>query len=385
MSYLPDLTIEDILFEQKIISSDQLAAVKLEHINTGRPVEAILLEKEFVSQQQLIETKARLIGVPYVDIANQAISPEVLAYVPEQVAKRDMLIPFAYEVKTGTLSVAMADPLDLQVIEFIEKKSRAKIIPFLADREKIRLAIAERYSQSLSSDVTEALKEVPEEEKIKSQEEESLEKIDPQAGISKIVSRLLEFAVKARASDVHMEPLEDKTRVRYRIDGILHEKLILPRQFHESLVSRVKILSGMKIDEKRLPQDGRFNYKFENDDVDLRVSTLPTAFGEKVVMRLLKKSGGVPTLSELGLRGPALKNLEISMLKPHGIIIVCGPTGSGKTTTLYSVLTKINSTKVNIITIEDPIEYQIAGINQVQVNAQAGLTFASGLRSFLRQ
>jgi type IV pilus assembly protein PilB len=199
------------------------------------------------------------------------------------------------------------------------------------------------------------------------------------------VATVLDFAIKARASDVHIEPQEEKTRVRYRIDGILHEKLVLPKSLHEAIVSRVKILSEMKIDEKRIPQDGRFTFKIEKRMVDLRVSCLPTVHGEKIVMRLLKKGGGVIDLPELGLRGRALKNLEDSILRPHGIIIVCGPTGSGKTTTLYSVLSRINSSRVNILTLEDPVEYEIAGVNQVQVNRAAGLTFASGLRSFLRQ
>ena len=188
-----------------------------------------------------------------------------------------------------------------------------------------------------------------------------------------------------RASDIHIEPLENETRIRYRIDGILHEKLILPRRIHDAIVSRIKILGNMKIDEKRLPQDARFNFKAGGEDLDLRLSTMPTSYGEKVVMRLLKKTGGVPSLPELGLRGKALHNLDQNILRPHGIILICGPTGSGKTTTLYSILSKLNSTKVNIMTLEDPIEYQIPGVNQVQVNTQAGLTFASGLRSFLRQ
>ena len=173
--------------------------------------------------------------------------------------------------------------------------------------------------------------------------------------------------------------------MRYRIDGILQEKLSLPRTIHEALISRIKILSGMKIDEKRIPQDGRFTYKSTKDEVDLRVSTLPTVFGEKVVMRLLKKTGGIPSLSDLGFGGPQLKELEEAISKPYGIILITGPTGSGKTTTLYSILTKLNKPTVNIVTLEDPVEYQIAGINQVQINTQAGLTFATGLRAFLRQ
>jgi general secretion pathway protein E len=174
-------------------------------------------------------------------------------------------------------------------------------------------------------------------------------------------------------------------RVRYRIDGILSERLVLPKSVNDAVVSRIKILSGMKIDEKRLPQDGRFNYRAQGEEVDLRVSSLPTVHGEKIVMRLLKKSGAVPTMADLGLRGRALKNLEDAILRPHGIILICGPTGSGKTTTLYAVLSKINTNRVNIVTLEDPVEYQIPGVNQVQINPQAGLTFASGLRSFLRQ
>jgi type II secretory ATPase GspE/PulE/Tfp pilus assembly ATPase PilB-like protein len=191
--------------------------------------------------------------------------------------------------------------------------------------------------------------------------------------------------MRSKASDVHLEPQEDRIRVRYRIDGILYERLSLPLPVKEAVTSRIKILSDMKIDEHRIPQDGRFNFKFGNEEVDLRVSTLPTSNGEKLVMRLLKKSGGIPTLSELGLRGTGLRTLEASILRPHGIILVCGPTGSGKTTTLYSVLSKLNTTRVNIMTLEDPVEYQITGVNQVQINPDVGLTFATGLRSFLRQ
>jgi len=188
-----------------------------------------------------------------------------------------------------------------------------------------------------------------------------------------------------RASDVHIEPLIGETRVRYRVDGILQERLMLPHRLQDAVVSRIKILADMKIDEKRIPQDGRFNFKMGESEVDLRVSTLPTVHGEKVVMRLLKKSGGVPTMLELGLRGLALKHLESSIRRPHGIILVTGPTGSGKTTTLYSVLATLNNVNVNIMTLEDPVEYEISGVNQVQINPAAGLTFATGLRSFLRQ
>jgi type IV pilus assembly protein PilB len=203
--------------------------------------------------------------------------------------------------------------------------------------------------------------------------------------VANIVTQLLDYAVKSRASDIHVEPQELQTRVRYRIDGILHEKVILPKKVHDAVVSRIKIMSALKIDERRLPQDGRLNFSVGTAEIDLRVSTLPTVFGEKVVMRLLPKSNKAPTLSELGIRAGGLKALETQILRPHGIILMTGPTGSGKTTSLYSILSKLSSGKVNIVTIEDPVEYQIPGVNQVQVNTQVGLTFATALRSFLRQ
>jgi type II secretory ATPase GspE/PulE/Tfp pilus assembly ATPase PilB-like protein len=221
--------------------------------------------------------------------------------------------------------------------------------------------------------------------KVKTFDLQSISEVIKEAPIAKIVSTILEYAVKSRASDIHLEPQEDRVRVRYRIDGILYERLSLPLGVSEAVISRVKILSGLKIDERRTPQDGRFNFKVSDEEVDLRVSSLPTVFGEKIVMRLLRKSGGIPTLMDLGLNGTPLRTLEAAMLRPHGIILVCGPTGSGKTTTLYAVLSKLNTTRVNILTLEDPVEYQIPGANQVQINDDVGLTFATGLRSFLRQ
>ena len=376
-------TLEDILFEDKIITSEQLNVIRYDHINSGKSVESILLDKNFATVLQIAQAKAKLVGTPFIDLEGKNIPVDVLQLVPESVASKYILIPFARDPQTSGLSLAMSDPLDLQVIDFVEKKSRLNVIPYLASIDQINKAIKTFYAQNLGTEVNQALEETPE-LKDKITTPETLV-ISTDQGISKIVSALLEFAIKSRASDIHVEPLEDKTRIRYRIDGILYEKLTLPVKIHDSVVARIKILSELKIDEKRIPQDGRFNFKINEEEVDLRVSTLPTVFGEKVVIRLLKKSGRVPTLIELGLRGSALRNLEIAMLRPHGIIIVCGPTGSGKTTTLYAVLSKINSAKINIVTLEDPVEYQIAGINQVQINPAAGLTFASGLRSFLRQ
>ena len=306
---------------------------------------------------------------------------DVLNLIPEPVAKRYKLIPF--DKKGNLLQVAMADPLDLQVIQFIEKKSGMMIQPVMALPEDILKAINDQYSQNLTTEVTSALKEV---EEVKPEAEESDgPEIIREAPVTNIVNQLLEYAVKSRSSDIHIEPQEDHTRIRYRIDGILHEKILLPKGVHDALISRIKILSTLKIDEKRLPQDGRFTYSFGKEEIDLRVSTIPTVHGEKVVMRLLPKSVAAPSLAELGLRGVSLKNFETQLLRTHGIILVCGPTGSGKTTTLYSVLSKISTTRVNVVTVEDPVEYQIPGVNQIQVNPAVGVTFASALRSFLRQ
>ncbi|MCL5676231.1 MAG: Flp pilus assembly complex ATPase component TadA [Patescibacteria group bacterium] len=373
------------LLEQKIISEDQLGFIRLESANKGKRIEDVIKEHNFATEEQIAKANSQLFNIPYVSLTGKGISPDLLNYIPEPVARRYTVIPFDLDSKTNTLHVAMKDPLDLSAIEFLERKSGFSIRPYFGLESEIQLKIEEEYSQGLTTEVTQVLKESTIAAAEPVADSKKLAEIISDAPVAKIVATLLEYAIKARASDVHIEPQEDRTRVRYRIDGILHEKLALPKRVHDAVVSRIKILSDMKIDEKRLPQDGRFNFKFGDEEVDLRVSSLPTVFGEKVVMRLLKKSGGVPTLPDLGLRGLALKNLEANILRPHGIILITGPTGSGKTTTLYSILSKLNTTKVNIVTLEDPVEYQIAGVNQVQINPMAGLTFASGLRSFLRQ
>lgn len=384
MAQAAQFGIEDILFKQGLLNANQLSSIKLEAINSGKTAEQIIEEHQLVPVVKMAAARAQLLGVPFINLEGKAISPEVLNFVPEPVARRYRLVPFDH--KGDKLFVAMADPLDLQVIQFIEKKSGLFVKPYLAIPDDILKAIGDQYSQNLTTDVTSALKEVtsfqkPQEEVVTAEKAEVIR----EAPVASIITQLLEYAVKSKASDVHIEPLEDRTRVRYRIDGILHEKVILPRGVHEALVSRIKILSNLKIEEKRLPQDGRFSHTSGKSVFDLRVSTVPTIYGEKVVMRLLPKTTVAPSMQELGLRGVALKNLESQVTRPHGIILICGPTGSGKTTTLYSILTRLSSTKVNLVTIEDPVEYQIPGANQVQANPQIGLTFAQALRSFLRQ
>ncbi len=366
------------------LSQTQADAILTETLSTGASVEDVLIKKRLVSDIDLAKAKAKSINVPFVTLSGRAITPAIVNFISEPVSRKYTLIPFEFNSVANELSVAMLDPLDFQVLEFIEKKSGKRVRPFMALKDDILSAIDETYSQNLGEDVTAALKETVEPE-IKTYEAGRLGEVIREAPIAQIVSATLEQAIHLRASDVHIEPQSGDTRVRYRVDGILQERLVLPKRLHDAVVSRIKILADMKIDEKRVPQDGRFNFKMGEEEVDLRVSTLPTVHGEKIVMRLLKKTGGIPTLPELGLRGLALKNLESQIARPHGIILVTGPTGSGKTTTLYAVLSKLNNSRVNIMTLEDPVEYEIPGVNQVQINPGAGLTFATGLRSFLRQ
>ena len=377
-----------VLVANGSLTQDQVTNLKQEELTTGKTVDTLIVEKKLVPEEVFVKAKAQANGIPFIRIADTGISPEALNQIDESVAKRYKILPFSLDKATNSLMIAMEDPLDLAALDFVEQKSGLRLIPHYATPSELERAVAERYAQNLSSEVTEALQQAPQVEQQQAAQEDlsSLNNgVVRDAPINKIVETILDFAIKARASDVHIEPQIGRTRVRYRIDGILMEKLILPESVHDAVVSRIKILARLKIDERRVPQDGRFNFSNQTQEVDLRVSTLPTIHGEKVVMRLLKKNESVPALEDLGMTGIALRNVKEAIKVPHGIILVTGPTGSGKTTTLYSILHMINTPRVNIMTLEDPVEYQMAGISQVQVNSQAGLTFSSGLRSFLRQ
>jgi type IV pilus assembly protein PilB len=375
----------DVLASEHLLNQTQYNDIKVKAATQGVSEESIITASRLIPEEKLAEAKAKMLGIPFVAIENASFSPEALGLVPEAVVQRFNLIPFLFDRRTNTLSIAMGNPIDLDAISFVRQKTGLNIKAFAAAPSAVKQAIDMQYKQELVGQVGEALKETEEPGKAKTVDSTQIAQIIKEAPIAKIVSTILEYAVKSRASDVHIEPQEDRVRVRYRIDGILYDRLSLPKSVQEAVISRIKILSEMKIDEHRTPQDGRFNFKVDDKEVDLRISVLPASHGEKIVMRLLRKSGGIPTLQELGLEGTALRNLETNMLRPHGIILVCGPTGSGKTTTLYSVLNNLNSPKVNIMTLEDPVEYEMPGINQVQINAAVGLTFATGLRAFLRQ
>lgn len=377
-------TIADILLEQGALTPDRAAQIKTAEVQTGRSQEEIINTQNLASVEALSRAKATLYNIPFVDLTTTPVSPEALSILPQEVADKFKVFPISVDPTNKEIVIAMADPLNLTAIEFIEQKTALRARPYAAIPTQVEEFIAARYTTTLSREVTEALKEVSPKDSVKTFDVTRVGFIKEEK-VAEIVRHILEFAIKSRASDVHIEPQESSTRVRYRIDGILQEKLTIPKALHDALISRIKILCGMKIDEKRVPQDGRFNFRSSREDVDLRVSSMPTSSGEKIVMRLLQKSGGVPDLPELGLRGLALKTLQEMVLKPHGIVIICGPTGSGKTTTLYSLISKLNTAKDNIMTLEDPIEYKIPGVNQVQINPAAGLTFANGLRAFLRQ
>ncbi|HSA83702.1 MAG TPA: GspE/PulE family protein [Patescibacteria group bacterium] len=378
----------DILLAEQAISKQQYEDIKMKSATQGVSDVTLLQSSHIVGDDKIAQAQAKTLGIPYISLSSMSFSPQAIGFLSQAVVDRFSLIPFLYDDKTHTLSVAMSNPLDLDAIAFIRQKTGLIIKTYAASPSEVKAAIDQQYRQELVGEVGEAIKETEEyreQQKQKTVDSSQIAQLISDAPIAKIVSTILEYAVTSRASDVHIEPQEERVRVRYRIDGILYDKLSLPRNVADSLVSRIKILAELKIDERRLPQDGRFNFKVRENEVDLRVSTIPTVKGEKIVMRLLRKSGGIPTLPDLGLNGTALKTLENSILRPHGIILVCGPTGSGKTTTLYALLSRLNTTRINIVSLEDPVEYEVPGVNQVQINPAVGLTFASGLRSFLRQ
>ena len=378
--------IEDVLYEKKLINSDQLSAIKFEHVNTGKDADQIIKERGYVSNEDYVKAFGEVYGIEYVKLAENKIDQKLLEIFPHAVAKRYNIVPFALD--GDNLSLAMADPLDLQTIEFVERKTGYKVIPFISTIKELEHIIDEIGGKAIGEEISAALQEISattlkidESQGDLSQDDSTIR----DAPIARIVGMILETAVKIGASDIHLEPSEENTRLRYRVDGVLTEKRTLPKEMHDSIIARIKILAQMKIDEKRIPLDGRFKVQVGNTQTDLRVSTLPTIYGEKVVIRLLKEEGSIFTFKDLGMRGLSLKRFEESLLKPTGMILVTGPTGSGKTVTLASALSKLNTVRVNIVTLEDPVEIRVVGVNQVQVNPQAGLTFANGLRSFLRQ
>jgi len=352
----------------------------------GVKIEDILVSEGIISEDELAKLKAYILGIPFVNLENEIVDPEVLKIIPEPIAKTHNIV--AYRKRGKDLEVAMLNPEDLATIEFLKKTTSLRILPRLTTVQSIK-NLLRQYHESLVTEFGELIQkeagEIKVVEKEKEKEKKELEKMAQELPVVKIVNLLIKHAILQRASDIHIEPHEKEILVRYRIDGILRDVMTLPKSAGPAIVARIKILSNLRVDETRLPQDGRFKVETEDFKYSLRVSTLPVVEGEKVVMRLLPEGTKALTLEELGLFGKALEDLQVNIKKPVGMILVTGPTGSGKTTTLYSILQILNTPGVNISTIEDPVEYRMPRVNQTQVNPKIGLTFATGLRALLRQ
>ena len=376
-----DQTIESILKQGGVVDEPQLADLKLIAERSKQTLQETAIEQKVISEEDLTKLIGDYIGVPFVRIEPKDIPEDILKRIPEHIARQYNVVLFEKN-EDDSLSLAMEDPDDVQALNFIQKEIGYNTKVFLATKSNI-LDCLENYRGNINAELDEVIAV----QKDASAEDQNVSQDDfaENSPIAQTVNLLLEYAIKSNASDIHIEPREDYVQVRYRIDGVLKEVNKLPRNVHGALVSRIKILSNLKIDERRVPQDGRFKIQVSGKKYAFRVSTLPIADGEKVVMRILDESNQAVKLDQLGYWGLSLATVKDAMAQPNGMILVTGPTGSGKSTSLFSVLSELNTPDVNISTIEDPVEYKIPGVNQTQTNAKAGMTFASGLRALLRQ
>jgi type IV pilus assembly protein PilB len=380
----------DILIEERLLMPEQLSQALYEQRRTGKPLAVILIESGLISEEDIVITLSEQLGIPHLRVESYEISPEVLAEVPEGIATRYHLIPVA---KTGnSLTIAMSDPLNIVAIDDVRMLTGYDIETVVSLDSEIKKAIDRYYAgKEVEMDDYEDILRDAEADAVTLLEEQEdpdishLKEEVEQAPVIRLVNLTLVNAIKQGASDIHIEPFEKVVRVRYRVDGILREAQPPPKALQAAVVSRVKILAELDIAERRVPQDGRFRIKFQGREIDFRTSTLPTYFGEKVVLRILDKGALTLDLDKLEFEKQPLEDFRDTLSRPNGIILVTGPTGSGKTTTLYSALHMLNTLDVNIVTVEDPVEYELHGINQVQAKPEVGLTFASGLRSILRQ
>ncbi len=366
----------DLLAESGLITQEQLQEALEEQKKNRQRLGDVLIQKGYITEQQLIEVLEFQLGIPHINLFKLPIDPAIVRLIPEALARRYQAIPVR---KDGNkLLVAMVDPLDYYCLEDLRMVTGFSIQPAICTREEMGRAIARYYG--LQESMENLLQEVRDEEEIVEQEI-----MNEDSPVVRLVNQMLQQAVQLQASDIHIDPQESRVQIRYRIDGELRTERILARSMLGMIVARIKIMADLNIAERRLPQDGRFKMQVDFKTIDLRVSTLPTIHGEKVVLRILDLHSGVKELEKLHFQESNLSLVKSMIERPYGMILVTGPTGSGKTTTLYSALFRLNRENVNIITVEDPVEYQLEGINQVQVNPATGLTFAAGLRSILRQ
>lgn len=381
--------VEDELVSEGLITTEQLETERAKAETDSAPLLSTLVSDQLITDEDLTRTTAKVTRVPYVNLSNARIDSEVLALLPQDIAERYMAVPLG-EMQ-HRLVVAMLDADNVQAADFLSNKIGRPLKVYAASEAGIK-RILKQYQERLDSTMMDDLAGLGQQAATQAEAaqqptaaDKKISTIVQDSPISKALSTIMEYAAKNRASDIHMEPLEKSLKIRARIDGVLREIMKLPKSTEAALVSRVKILSNLKIDEHRIPQDGGFTIMVDNKPIDLRIAISPVIWGEKVVMRLLDKSGTSLKLEDMGYHGRALKTIREGLKQPNGMILTSGPTGSGKSTSLYALLQEIKNDTVNIITLEDPVEYKMEGINQIQVNADVGLTFASGLRSILRQ
>ncbi|AQQ52889.1 GspE/PulE family protein [Planococcus lenghuensis] len=364
----------DILIEQGLLTEQQLKDT-LDDKATDQKLGDALLLRGFITEQQLIETLEVQLGIPHVSLFRYPFEARLFNIVPKEFAKRKLLVPL--KVEGNKLYVGMADPMDVIAIDDLRLITGFKIEPAIASKDDILKTITKYYEEESFDDLLDGLEQ--------DEEDQSDELLDMDAPVVRLVNQLLSNAVTQKASDVHLDPQENRIVVRYRIDGTLRNERVLPKSMQGMMIARIKIMANLDITEHRVPQDGRIKTQVDLRPIDLRVSTLPTVFGEKIVMRILDLGSNLTDIAKLGFGQLNMERFMREIDKPNGIVLISGPTGSGKSSTLYAALSKLNSEEVNVITVEDPVEYQLEGINQIQVNSNVGLTFAAGLRSILRQ
>lgn len=373
--------LEEILKQNKILDEKQINILAKKAKTSGQKLEEVIIEQKIISPNLLYETAAKHYNLPFIDLKNQNIRKDILNLIPEITAKTHQIVAFdktGQELKVATLNID-----NIELFDFLAKKTQLKVKLHLTNPESISETL-KHYHKGLSAELEEIGKDTQDQIKKEGGAKE-LKDLAEDLPIIRVVDTILEYAILEKASDIHIEPSEKEVNIRYRIDGILKNVMTLPKTIHAGTTARIKILSNLKLDEHRLPQDGRFKIKTQEYKVSFRVSIIPTFDGEKVVLRLLPEQNQQLTLEQLGFQQKIMEIVKRNIARPHGMILVTGPTGSGKTTTLYTILNILNKPDVNISTIEDPIEYRMAGINQSQIQPKIGFTFASGLRSFLRQ
>ncbi|MCF6284581.1 MAG: Flp pilus assembly complex ATPase component TadA [Candidatus Hydrogenedentes bacterium] len=381
----------DMLLEQKLVTKEQLQECINLHRQTGQSLPSLLVSKEYLSEEDLVITLSEQLGIPHIRVTHYSIPKEVLSEVPETLARQYQMLPVS--VTGDVLTLAMADPLNIMALDDLRMLTSYEIEPVVAVASELTDAIAKHYGGGKAEDLYASLvgtedSETNLEELKASDDIEDVSKLESGAEdepVKKLVRLILFNALEREASDIHLEPFEKLIRIRYRVDGTLEEAKAPPKSLQQNIIARFKILCGCRIDEHRLPQDGRFRIRYNNREIDFRVGFLPCKYGEKIVLRVLDQSNLTLGLETLGFEPQPLSAMEEALTLPHGMLLLTGPTGSGKTTTLYSALHKLNSLEVNVVTVEDPIEYDLFGVNQVQVQSTIGFTFAAALRQILRQ